>query len=139
MQPGQLAGALRHDRSRDPRRRPTAPSRTSSPASAPAARSWAPAADLREHKPTVPLISVQPESPLHGLEGLKHMESAIVPAIYDRGAGRRSICASAPRTPTSSRVVWRTEEGLLVGISSGAALSASLRRSRGTIERRRAS
>ena len=38
---------------------------------------------LRAVKPDVKLISVQPDSPLHGLEGLKHMESAIVPGIYD--------------------------------------------------------
>ena len=38
---------------------------------------------LREWRASVRLVSIQPESPLHGLEGLKHMESAIVPAIYD--------------------------------------------------------
>src|SRR3954465_154868 len=38
---------------------------------------------LREHNPEIRLISVQPDSPLHGLEGLKHMETAIVPGIYD--------------------------------------------------------
>src|SRR5262247_3358548 len=38
---------------------------------------------LRKHSPAIKLISFQPNSPFHGLEGLKHMESAIVPAIYD--------------------------------------------------------
>ena len=38
---------------------------------------------LREFNPSIRLISVQPDSPLHGLEGLKHMETAIVPGIYD--------------------------------------------------------
>jgi cysteine synthase B len=73
----------------------------------------------------VKLISLQPDSPFHGLEGLKHMESAIVPAIYDpaladenRGVG----------TEDAYRMVKRLarEEGLLVGISAGAALAGAL-------------
>ena len=58
-------------------------SRTSSPASARAARSSGAGRRLREFNPAIRLISVQPDSPLHGLEGLKHMETAIVPGIYD--------------------------------------------------------
>ena len=44
---------------------------------------------LRQEKPEVKLISVQPDSPLHGLEGLKHMASAIVPGDLRPDAGRR--------------------------------------------------
>ena len=69
--------------------RPAAASRISSPGSARAGRSSASGRRLREFNPSIRLISVQPDSPLHGLEGLKHMETAIVPGIYDRGAGRR--------------------------------------------------
>jgi len=81
---------------------------------------------LREHKPTVTLVSVQPETALHGLEGMKHMESAIVPAIYDA-----TLADIALRVGTEdSYILTRRlaiEDGLLVGISSGAALSASLK------------
>ena len=51
---------------------------------------------LREFNAAIRLISVQPDSPLHGLEGLKHMETAIVPGIYDPG-WRTKTSASAPR------------------------------------------
>ena len=82
---------------------------------------------LREHAPHVQLVSVQPDTALHGLEGMKHMESAIVPGIYDatladvdmRGRHRRVVSYSPGASPL--------EEGLLVGISSGAALAAGLR------------
>ena len=72
---------------------------------------------------------MQPDSPLHGLEGLKHMESAIVPGIYDSDARRRGSAASTPRTRYMLTRRLAREEGLLVGISSGAALAASARRS----------
>jgi cysteine synthase B len=81
---------------------------------------------LREWRPSVQLISVQPESPLHGLEGLKHMESAIVPAIYDAALANRDLRVS---TEDAYRLVLQLarEEGVLVGPSGGAALAASLR------------
>ncbi len=81
---------------------------------------------LREWRPSVQLISMQPESPLHGLEGLKHMESAIVPAIYDPGLADRDERIS---TEDAYRYVLRLsrEEGVLVGPSGGAALAAALR------------
>jgi cysteine synthase B len=73
----------------------------------------------------VQLVSVQPNSPLHGLEGLKHMESAIVPPIYDASLADRDERIS---TEEAYRMVLRLarEEGVLVGPSSGAALAASL-------------
>ncbi len=81
---------------------------------------------LREWNPSVSLISVQPESPLHGLEGLKHMASAIVPAIYDPALADRNEHVS---TEEAYGLVVRLarHEGILVGPSSGAALAASLR------------
>ena len=81
---------------------------------------------LREHKPTVTLVSVQPETALHGLEGMKHMESAIVPAIYDPTLADIDLRVGTEDSYILTRRL-AIEEGLLVGISSGAALSASLK------------
>ena len=81
---------------------------------------------LREHKPTVTLVSVQPETALHGLEGMKHMESAIVPAIYDATLADIDLRVGTEDSYILTRRL-ATEEGLLVGISSGAVLSASLK------------
>ena len=81
---------------------------------------------LREHKPTVALVSVQPETALHGLEGMKHMESAIVPAIYDATLADIDLRVGTEDSYILTRRL-AIEEGLLVGISSGAALSASLK------------
>ena len=81
---------------------------------------------LRALKPSVHLVSVQPESPLHGLEGLKHMASAIVPGIYDPSLADEDL--GVP-TEEAWRLVRRlaSEEGLLAGVSSGAALAGALR------------
>ena len=81
---------------------------------------------LRERKPDVRLISVQPETALHGLEGLKHMESAIVPAIYDPALADEDMRVGTEDAYALTRRL-ALEEGLLVGISSGAALAAGLR------------
>ena len=68
---------------------------------------------------------MQPDSPFHGLEGLKHMESAIVPGIYDTSVAYENL--GAP-TEESLALVRRLalEEGLLVGPSAGAALWAAI-------------
>ena len=80
----------------------------------------------RERNQRIELVSVQPDSPLHGLEGLKHMDTAIVPGIYDRSLADEALRVS---TEAAYEMVRRlaSEEGLLVGPSSGAALAASLR------------
>lgn len=80
---------------------------------------------LRQFNPRIKLISFQPEGPFHGLEGLKHMETAIVPPIYDSSLADEDLRVG---TEAAHRMVRRLarEEGLLVGISSGAALAASL-------------
>jgi cysteine synthase B len=80
---------------------------------------------LRQENPAVTLISVQPDTPLHGLEGLKHMASAIVPSIYDPSLADSALTVS---TELSHELVRRLarEEGLFVGPSSGAALAAAL-------------
>jgi cysteine synthase B len=81
---------------------------------------------FRDHAPWVKLISVQPETALHGLEGLKHMESAIVPAIYDPALADEDARASTEEAYVLTRRL-AMEEGLLVGISSGAALAVAIR------------
>ncbi len=74
----------------------------------------------------VELISVQPNSPMHGLEGLKHMATAIVPGIYDPALADQDLRVDTEEAYVMVRRL-ATEEGLLAGISSGAALAASLR------------
>jgi cysteine synthase B len=81
---------------------------------------------LREANPTIALISFQPDSPLHGLEGLKHMETAIVPGIYDASLADHDMGVSTEDAYTMVRRLAR-EEGLLVGISGGAAVAAALK------------
>ena len=80
---------------------------------------------LRQFNPAIRLISFQPDSPFHGLEGLKHMESAMVPAIYDPGLADEDLRVSSERAYEMVRRLAR-EEGLLAGISSGAALAVML-------------
>ena len=78
---------------------------------------------LKELNPAIHAISVQPDDPFHGLEGLKHMATAMVPAIYDPSLADTDI---AVRTEEAFAMVRRLarENGLLVGVSSGAALCA---------------
>jgi cysteine synthase B len=81
---------------------------------------------LKERVPDVTLVSVQPDAALHGLEGLKHMESAIVPGIYDRALADVDLGVGTEESYVLTKRL-ALEEGLLVGISSGAALVAGLR------------
>ena len=85
---------------------------------------------LRELNPEIVLASVQPDSPLHGLEGLKHMQSAIVPGIYDPDLADFDLRATTEEAYQITRRLAR-EEGLLVGISSGANLAGALKLVRG--------
>jgi cysteine synthase B len=80
---------------------------------------------LRRFNPSIRLYSFQPDSPFHGLEGLKHMATALVPSIYDPALADEDLSVS---TEDAHRYVRRLakEEGLLVGISAGAALAATL-------------
>ncbi len=81
---------------------------------------------LKELNPVIQAVSVQPDSPFHGLEGLKHMGTAIVPAIYNPHLADRQLEAGTEAAYEMVRRLAR-EEGLLVGISAGAAVVASLR------------
>jgi cysteine synthase B len=80
---------------------------------------------LRSFNPAIRLISFQPDSPFHGLEGLKHMESAIVPAIYDPTLADEDLRIDTEQAYRMVRRLAR-EEGMLAGISSGAAMVAAL-------------
>jgi len=79
---------------------------------------------LREHNRDIRLISVQPDSPLHGLEGLKHMDTAIVPGIYEAALADEDLGIATEEAFELTRRLAR--EGLFVGISSGAALAGAL-------------
>ena len=81
---------------------------------------------LRLHKPDVRCIAVQPDSPLHGIEGVKHLETSRVPGIFDARLVDEELRVSTEEAQTMTRRLAR-EEGLLVGISSGANVVASLR------------
>jgi cysteine synthase B len=91
---------------------------------------------LREYNPSITLISVQPDSPLHGLEGLKHMQTAIVPGIYDPSLANDDLSVSTEEAFELTRRLAR--EGLFVGISSGANLAGALRVARAESARRTA-
>jgi cysteine synthase B len=81
---------------------------------------------LKELNPQIRCISMQPDGPLHGLEGLKHMETAIVPGIYDPKVADAQIDVA---TEDAHRMVLRLarEEGYLVGVSSGGNMAAAMR------------
>src|SRR5688572_29242319 len=81
---------------------------------------------LRKFNPAIKLISFQPDSPFHGLEGLKHMESAIVPGIYDPTLADQDVRVGTEESYEMTRRLAQ-EEGLLVGISSGANLAGALK------------
>ena len=81
---------------------------------------------LRQFNPAIRLISFQPSGPFHGLEGLKHMESAMVPAIYDPSIADEDLRVGSERAYEMVRRLAR-EEGLLVGVSSGANLVAAMK------------
>ena len=81
---------------------------------------------LRELKPEVKLISMQPDSPFHGLEGLKHMETAIVPGIYDPALADEELEVGTEDAHAMVKRLAR-REGWFVGISSAANVVAAMR------------
>ena len=80
---------------------------------------------LKEFNSDLQAISVQPVSPLHGLEGLKHLETAIVPGIYDRALADRNVTVETEDAQAMTRRLAR-EEGLFVGVSAGANVHAAV-------------
>jgi cysteine synthase B len=85
---------------------------------------------FREFNSSIKLISIQPDSPLHGLEGLKHMETAIVPGIYDAALADEDLGVSTEDAFDLTRRLARG--GMFVGISSGANLAGALNVARRT-------
>ena len=84
---------------------------------------------LRALNPSLVAIAVQPDSPLHALEGLKHLASAMTPPIYDPAAHQRTVVV--PSEEAIDMVKRQARRGLLLGWSAGAALVAAARVARG--------
>jgi cysteine synthase B len=81
---------------------------------------------LKELNPHIRCISLQPDSPFHGIEGAKHMASAIVPKIYDPKLADEDMPIATEEAYLMAKRLAR-EEGLLVGISAAAAVVGSLK------------
>lgn len=81
---------------------------------------------LREFNARLRAVAMQPDSPLHGLEGMRHIETSLVPGIYDPTLADETVLVSTEDAQEMARRLAR-EEGLFVGISSGANVIAALR------------
>jgi S-sulfo-L-cysteine synthase (O-acetyl-L-serine-dependent) len=81
---------------------------------------------LKEYNHEIEVVSFEPDSPFHGLEGMKHMESAIVPAVYDPTIADANLATPTEEAYEMVKRVAR-EEGILIGISAGAAVATALR------------
>ena len=81
---------------------------------------------LKELNRNMRCISLQPDSPFHGIEGAKHMPSSIVPQIYDTAVADANLFISTEESYAMMKRLAR-EEGVLVGISAAAAMVGSLR------------
>jgi len=84
---------------------------------------------LKELNPRVRCISLQPDSPLHGIEGAKHMATAIVPKIYDASLADAGVEIATEDAYSMAKRLTR-EEGLLVGVSAAAAVVGCLQLAR---------
>jgi cysteine synthase B len=83
------------------------------------------ASRLKEYNPEIQVVSFEPDSPFHGLEGMKHMGSAIVPSIYNPTIADQNLGTATEDAYEMVRRVAR-EEGILIGISAGAAVATAL-------------
>ncbi len=81
---------------------------------------------LKIYNPNIEIIGVQPAEPRHGIEGLKHMESSIKPGIFDETIVDRMVYVKTSEAYEMTRRLAK-EEGLFLGISSGAAIHAAVR------------
>jgi len=88
---------------------------------------------LKELNPSIQCISMQPDSPLHGLEGMKHLPTAIVPGIYDPTLADGTVEIATEDAHWMARRLAR-EEGYLVGISGAANMVAAMRVAQGLRE-----
>jgi S-sulfo-L-cysteine synthase (O-acetyl-L-serine-dependent) len=80
---------------------------------------------LKELNPTIRCISLQPDSAFHGIEGAKHLPSAIVPRIYDSSLADENLEIATEDAHAMARRLAR-DQGLLVGVSAAAAIVGSL-------------
>jgi cysteine synthase B len=85
---------------------------------------------LKELNPHIRCISLQPDSPFHGIEGAKHLESAIVPRIYDPSLADDNLQISTEESYAMAKQLAR-EEGLLLGVSAAAAVVGCLKVAQG--------
>jgi len=81
---------------------------------------------LKEFNPSIQVVAVEPDDAMHGIEGLKHMDSSIVPSIFDRVFPDRTVRVNTDEAYDMVKKII-TVEGLPVGHSSGAAMIAALR------------
>jgi cysteine synthase B len=81
---------------------------------------------LKEFNPDIVCVAFQPDSPLHGLEGLKHLKTTMVPGIYDPAVADYQLAISTEEAYNMVNRLAR-EEGLFVGVSAGAAMAAALK------------
>jgi cysteine synthase B len=81
---------------------------------------------LKAMNPDINLISIQPEGPMHGLEGLKHLETAITPKIFDRDLIDQEMVISTADAHTMARRLAQ-EDGIFAGVSGAAAITGALR------------
>ena len=84
---------------------------------------------LKERNPAIVLIALQPEDELSVIEGLKYLETAIVPGIYDAGVADHTLYVPAEEAWHTTRSLAR-QAGLFVGVSAGGAVAASIRLAR---------
>ncbi|MCO5219950.1 MAG: cysteine synthase family protein [Thermomicrobiales bacterium] len=89
---------------------------------------------LREQKPRISLVAAQPAEAFHGIEGLKHMPTAIVPSIYDDRLPDIQIGVDTEDAYAFARELARVE-GIFAGVSAGAALAAAVRMARECADR----
>jgi len=80
---------------------------------------------LKELNPKIQCVSMQPDSPFNGLEGLKHMATAIVPKIYDPELADQNIEMATERAYAMAKFLGR-QQGVLVGVSAAAATAAAV-------------
>jgi cysteine synthase B len=85
---------------------------------------------LKELNPAIRLISMEPDSPIHGLEGLKHLPTSRMPGIFDPALADETVEVETEEAQAMTRRLSR-EEGLFVGVSSGANVVAALALARG--------
>lgn len=81
---------------------------------------------LKKENPNIKIITVQPDSPMHGIEGTKHLASTISPGIYDASIPDGSVEVSTEEAYLTSKALAE-KEGIFVGISSGANVAGALK------------